>query len=87
MQEQGYESFSSESETDYAWPVARDTWNEGEKLRSEPRRKKSVGKLSPLAIMIIAIIVIAVLFFAGALMFMLTAHSMVEPAIHVVPKP
>jgi hypothetical protein len=89
--QQHYESFSSESERNSGRQDARDIWSEGEKLQSEPQRQTSMGGFLPLAptVMIAAVmiivIVMAVLFVAGALVGIFLAHILIIHGGQVAP--
>jgi hypothetical protein len=85
MQEQKYESFSSEAERVHGRQGMYDIWNEGEKLQSEQQRQKKHGGVSPLVLIVIVIVVLFVVFLLfGMVAFVAVAHS-AHGAIQSVP--
>jgi hypothetical protein len=88
MQEQQFERVSSEAESASLRQVPPDPWNEGEKLRLEPPRHHQKGGISPLAIMVIGIVLLfVVVLLGGLLLFAVVAHSAGPHAIPAVPAP
>lgn len=90
MQQQ-YERFSSESERASGRQDARDTWREGVKLHSEPKRQTSTGGLSPLAptviiaTVMIIVIVMVVLLVVGVLVGILLEPLLIIHGVQVAP--
>lgn len=86
MQQQQYESFSSESEIAPGRQGVGGIWSDGEKLRPEPKRKQRMGGFSPLATIVIVIVVLFVVcvlvVLVGILVALLAVHS-----VQTVPVP